>query len=125
MRGACVVAVAVTLAGALLAACGGDGDDQAGTGQAKQQPNAAAAQRLETYLKKNTKDLKASHGSGEAISFVEPADGKLKVWTNFNADLPDEERLGVRVCRVAKRSGVPEADGAIVVDAGDVGLQRC
>lgn len=30
-----------------------------------------------------------------------------------------------KVCRVAKKSGVPEAKGAVVVDGGGVELQHC
>jgi hypothetical protein len=113
-----------------LAGCGDDdedaGGDRATQPAGKEAPDTAAAQRLETYLKKNTKHLKAGHtATGEVISFVEASNGELKIWTFLNAELPTEEATASKVCRVAKASGVPEANGALVVDGGDVELQRC
>ena len=123
---------AAAAAGLALVACGDDGDEQARSGEGRRQaasqgaPDTAAAQRLETYLKKNTKRLKAGHtATGEVISFVEASGGELKIWTFLNAEIPSERATAGKVCRVAKASGVPEANGALVVDGGDVELQRC
>jgi hypothetical protein len=123
---------AAAAAGLALVACGDDGDEQSRADEAPQQaasqgpPDTAAAQHLETYLKKNTKHLRARHtATGEVISFVEASNGELKIWTFLNADLPSEEATAGKVCRVAKASRVPEANGALVVDGGDVELQRC
>ncbi len=123
---------AAAAAGLALVACGDGGDEQARTDEARQQaasqeaPDPAAAKRLETYLKKNTKQLKARHtATGEVVSFVEASNGELKIWTFLNADLPSEKATAGKVCRVAKASGMPEANGALVVDGGDVELQRC
>ena len=92
--------------------------------RARERP--AAAQRLEAYLKQNTKHLKAGHtATGDVISFVEATNGELKIWTFLNADIPSETATAGKVCRVAQASGVPEANGALVVDGGDVELQRC
>ena len=123
---------AAAAAGLALVACGDDGDEQSRTDEGRQQaasqgaPDTAAVQRLETYLKKNTKHLKAGHtATGDVISFVEATNGELKIWTFLNADLPSEEATAGKVCRVAQASGVAEANRALVVDGGDVELQRC
>ena len=128
MRAACLTAAVVT--GLLLGACGGNDDDQAGTGQAKEPtgqeaPNAAAAERLETYLRKNTKDINTRQGSDQTISHVEAAGGELKIWTFFNAEIPSEAEKAGKVCRLATESGVSGIKGAVVVDAGNVEIRRC
>jgi hypothetical protein len=126
----CLAAVAA--AALALVACGDDGDEQSRPDEERQQvasqgaPDTAAAQRLETYLKKNTKQLKARHtATGEVISFVEASNGELKIWTFLNAEIPTERATAPKVCQVAMASGVPEANGALVVDGGDVELERC
>ena len=119
--------VIALVAGVVLAGCGGEDDE----GGAEQQNGdiARAAQRLETYLKKNTK-----HISGEAqergerrpmISSVQPAGGKLKIFSGLNADVTADDEPAREICSVARESGVPQAKGASVVDAGDVALARC
>jgi len=106
-----ILALASAAAGLALVACGDDGDEQSRTGEGRRQaasqgaPDTAAAQRLETYLKKNTKRLKAGHtATGEVISFVEASNGKLKIWTFLNAEIPSEKATAGKVSRVAKAS---------------------
>src|SRR5215218_1003265 len=128
MRGlrALPFAAVALVVGALLIGCGGD-DDENGSG-AKQENGdiARAAQRLETYLKSNTKDLSGSQAErGQVVSSVQPTDGKLKVFTGLNADAAVDDDPAREVCRVVRRSGVPEAEGAVVVDAGDALMERC
>ena len=67
--------------------------------------------------------LGASGGGGEAAA--SRSDGKLKVYTLLNADLPTDDAPARQVCRAAKASRIPEATGAMVVDAGDALLSRC
>jgi hypothetical protein len=126
--GALLASLAIGLAGVALVACGDDSEP--GVDQAKaatqEAPDARTAERLETYLKNNAKQLPAGHAKGGmVISFVEVSNGELKVWTFLNSDLAEEEAKAAKVCRVAKESGVPEAKGAVVVDGGGVELQRC
>lgn len=98
MRGlrALPFAAVALVVGALLIGCGGD-DDENGSG-AKQENGdiARPAQRLETYLKSNTKDLSGSQAErGQVVSSVQPTDGKLKVFTGLNADATvDDDRRG-------------------------------
>jgi hypothetical protein len=122
---ACVAVVA-------LVACGDASDEQAPADEGQQQassqgaPDAAAAQRLERYLKNNAKQLPAGNAKrGQVIDFVEVSNGELKVWAFLNSDIHGEEAKAAKVCRVVKESGVPEANGAVVVDGGGVELQRC
>jgi hypothetical protein len=124
--------VAAAAAALALVACGDDGDEQSRTDEERRQvasqgaPDTAAAQRLEADLKENTKQLTARHtATGEVISFVEASNGELKVWTFLNADIATERATAPKVCRAAIASGVPEANGALVVDGGGVELQRC
>jgi hypothetical protein len=124
--------VFVAAAGIVLVACGDDSDERSGTEQAKQRaaqeaPDARAAQRLETYLRQSIKDLVGSVTTkpGQVINDVQPADGKLKIYTLLNADLATDEAPAREVCRAAKASRVPEAKGAVLVDAGDALLRRC
>ena len=129
--GALSASLAIGLAGVALVACGDDGDEQSGVAPPKpstmqEAPDAGTAERLETYLKKNAKQLPSGHAKdGTVISFVEVSNGELKVWTMLNSDVQGEEVKAAKVCRVAKESGVPEAKGAVVVDGGGVELQRC
>jgi hypothetical protein len=64
-------------------------------------------------------------GRGQVVSSVTPTDGKLKIFTGLNADVATDDAPAREVCRVARRSGVPKAKGATVVDAGDAELRRC
>jgi hypothetical protein len=130
--GALSGSLAIGLAGVALVACGDDSDEQARTDEGQQQtssqgaPDAAAAQRLKTYLKNNAKQLPAGHAKGgQVISFVEVSNGELKIWTFLNSEIAGEEAKAAKVCRVAKESGVPEAKGAVVVDGGGAELHRC
>jgi hypothetical protein len=127
-------ALSAAFAGLALVSCGDDRDEQprGDEGQQQQQtpsqraPDAAAAERLETYLKNHAKQLPAGNAKGgQVISFVEASNGELKIWAFLNADVQDEEVKAAKVCRVAKESGVPEAQDAVVVDGGGVELQRC
>ena len=128
----CFAAAAV--AGLALVACGDDADEEASAAAGQQQtssqgaPDAAAAQRVETYLKDNAKRLPAGQAKGgQVISFVEVSNGELKIWTFLNSDIGGgtEEAKAGKVCRVAKKSGVPGAKDAVVVDGGGVELQHC
>ncbi|MBD0282324.1 MAG: hypothetical protein ICV69_09050 [Thermoleophilaceae bacterium] len=116
----------------MLVACGDDSDQSSGTDQAKQQtakeaPDARAAQRLETYLRESTKDLVGSvtPKPGQVVNEVRPADGKLKIYTLLNAEVAVDDAPAREVCRAAKASRIPEAKGAVVVDAGDFLVRRC
>jgi len=131
--GALLASLAIGLAGVGLVACGDD-DEQAPADEGQQQtssqgaPDAAAAQRLETYLKDKEKQLPAGQSKGgKVISFVEVSNGELKIWTFLNSDIAGgtEEAKAAKICRVAKKSAVPEAKGAVVVDGGGVKMQRC
>jgi len=51
--------------------------------------------------------------------------GKLKVITLLNNDAVVDEGPAREVCRLARASDVPEAKGAVVVDAGDAEMRRC
>ena len=124
--------VAAAAAALALAACGDGGEEQASADEAQQQtstqgaPDAAAAQRLEAYLKNNAKQLPAGQAKGgQVISFVEVSDGELKIWTFLNSDLANEEAKAAKICLVAKESGVAVVKGAVVVDGGGVELARC
>ena len=130
--GAPSVALAIGLAGVALVACGDNSDELARADEGQKQTStqgasgAPAAQRLETYLEDHAKQLPRGHAKGGlTISFVEVSDGDLKIWTFLNSDIQAEEAKAAKVCRVAKRSGVPEAKRAVVVDGGGVELQRC
>jgi hypothetical protein len=130
--GRVAAALAVGLAGLALSACGDGGGAQAGADDGRARTSsrgaadAAAARRLETYLENNAKQLPRGHAKGGLLlSFVEVSDGDMKIWTFLNSDIQAEEAKAATVCRVAKQSGVPEADGAVVVDGGGVELQRC
>jgi hypothetical protein len=121
-------AAVVLVVGVVLIGCGGDDDDNGGGGGAEQQGGdiTQAAQRLETYLKRNTKNLAGSDVErGQVVTSVTPTNGKLKIFTGLNADVTADDEPAREVCRVARKSGVPEAKGASVVDAGDAELQRC
>jgi hypothetical protein len=54
---------------------------------------ARSAQRLETYLRRNTKDVTGS-ASGQGLSHVEAAGSKLKVWTLLNGDVATDDACG-------------------------------
>ncbi len=108
--------------------CGDDDDDDDGdsantgttTEQAGQQPFphlAEAASRLEGYLKDGKR--------GQVISYVEAADGELKVWTRLNAAAATDEKAAREICQLAAKSGVPEAQDAVVVDAGAEEFPPC
>jgi hypothetical protein len=128
MRAPTFVVVAL-VAGGVLIGCGGDDDDEGGGGGSKQEQSGdltRAAQRLETYLKENTKDLSGEQAPrGQVVSSVQPTDGKLKVFTRLNAEVTVDDDPAREVCRVVRASGVPEAKGAVVVDAGDALMERC
>jgi hypothetical protein len=121
--------VVALVAGGLLIGCGGDDDDEGGAGGSKQEQSGdltRAAQRLETYLKKNTKDLSGQQAPrGQVVRSVEPVEGKLKITALLNEEAVGDEAPAREVCRVARKSGMPEARGAELVDAGDVLIQRC
>ena len=90
--GALSASLAIGLAAVALVACGDDGDEQSGVDQAKpsttqEAPDAGTAERLETYLKNNAKQLPRGHAKdGMVISFVEVSNGELKVWTMLNQE---------------------------------------
>jgi hypothetical protein len=63
--------------------------------------------------------------SGQVLSHVEAAGSKLKVWTLLNGDAATDDAPAKEVCRAVKASGVPEADGAVLPDAGNALLRRC
>jgi hypothetical protein len=112
---------AITLVGLALAGCGGDDDDKADGGATPE-----AAQRVETYLQENTKDLRGSQAEpGKVVSDVQATDGKLKVVTFLNDGVPGDRDVAKKLCDAVKASGVEGADEAAVVDAGDVEIQRC
>ena len=119
--------VIALVAGVVLAGCGGDDEE----GGAEQQGGdiAGAAQRLESYLKKNSKDISGdAQKQGErlqVVSSVQPAGGKLKIFTGLNADVTADDEPAQEICSVARKSGVPQAKRASVVDAGDAELARC
>jgi hypothetical protein len=120
-------AAVALVAGVALIGCGGD-DDNGGGGGAEQQSGeiTEAAQRLETYLKKNTKNLVGFEVErGKVVNSVIPEGDKLKIFTELNADVTAHDETAREVCRVARRSGVPEAKGASVVDGGDALFLRC
>lgn len=124
--------VLLATAGTVLVACGDDSDQPSGADQSKEQaaqeaPEARAAQRLETYLGRNTKDLVGSVTTkpGQVVNGVQPADGRLKIYTLLNADVATDDNPAREVCRTANASRIPEAKGAVVVDAGDALLRRC
>ena len=119
--------VIALVAGVVLAGCGGDDD-----GEGAEQQNgdiAGAAQRLESYLKENTEDISGdAQKQGErlqVVSSVRPAGGKLKIFTGLNADVTADDEPAQEICSVARKSSVPQAKGASVVDAGDAQLARC
>ena len=121
--------VLMAVAGIVLVACGDDADERSGTRQAKQQaaqeaPGARAAERLERYLRQNTKDITGS-APGQVLSHVEAVGKKLKVWTLLNAAVATDAAPAREVCRAVKASGVPEAESAVIVDAGDALIRRC
>jgi len=73
-----------------------------------------------------TKDLTGSHGKpGQVISTVQTTGGKLKVFTLLNAEIATDDDPARKVCRLVRASGIPEAEGAVVVDAGDALIRRC
>ncbi|HYH58453.1 MAG TPA: hypothetical protein VD790_04455 [Thermoleophilaceae bacterium] len=126
-------AIAVTLAVLSLPGaigCGEDDDDDssaAGTAPAAAQaPGDSEAAQLEAYLKKNTADIKGEGTKrGQVISHVEAVDGGLKIWTLLNGDVAVDDKPARQICGVALESGVPEAEGAPLVDAGGVEMVRC
>ena len=117
--------VLLVASGALLVACGDDGGPPSGA--ADPAPAARAAQRLETYLDRATKDLVGSvtKNPGQVVSDVQPANGKLKIYTLLNSDIDADDVQARAVCRAVRASHIPEAKGALVVDGGDVPLRRC
>ena len=86
-----------------------------------------AAQRLETYLRQNAQDLVGSVTTkpGQVVNDVQPADGTLKIYALLNAGVATDKAPAREVCKVASASGVPEARGAVLVDAGDELMRRC
>ena len=116
-----LVAVAL-VAAAIGGGCGGDDDD----GSSDQASLQRAAKRLEIYLKANTKDVSGSQAErGKVVSSVVPQDGKLKVWTSLNQGVATDADPARELCRRVRASGVPEAKGALIADAGDVVIVRC
>lgn len=120
--------VIALVAGVVLAGCGGDNDEEGGA-KKRNGDIARAAQRLESYLKKNTNDISGdAQQQGErlqVVTSVQPTGGKLKIFTGLNADVTADDEPAQEICSVARRAGVPQAKGASVVDAGDAQLARC
>jgi len=130
--GALLASVAIGLAGGVLVACGDDSDDQSGTDQTnasatQEAADARAAQRLERYLEQNTKELVGNPEAppGQVVNDVQPADGKLMIYALLNSDIASHKAPAREICRVANASGLPEAKGAVVLDAGGILLLRC
>ena len=111
--GALLASLAIGLAGVALVACGDDSDEQSGVDEAKasetqEAPDAGTAERLETYLKNNAKQLPAGHAKGGmVISFVEVSNGELKVWTFLNSDLARKRRKPPRSAGWRRNQGCP------------------
>jgi hypothetical protein len=104
-------------------ACGDDDDSESSGAEPTEVENTGsantdAAKDLETYLKKETTGR-------NVISYVESVDGELKIWTLLNAEAAPDEKPAREICRLAIKSGVPEAHGAHLVDAGDAEFFRC
>ena len=79
--------------------------------------DSQAAQDLEAYLKK--------HDVARSVSYVEAADGDLTIWTRLNAGAAPDDKPARQVCRAAIESGIPEAEGAHLLDAGAEEFFRC
>jgi hypothetical protein len=59
------------------------------------------------------------------VNDVQPADGKLAIYALLNSEIPSHKAPARKICRVANASGLPEAKGAVVLDAGGILLLRC
>jgi hypothetical protein len=110
--GALLASLAIGLAGVVLVACGDDSDEQSGTDQTKasttqEAPDPRAAQRLETYLEQNTKELVGNPEAppGQVVNDVQPADGKLTIYALLNAHNPSHKAPAREICRVSNASG--------------------
>ena len=129
MSGAKLLALGLAV-GLAVPGCGRDADDGA---ESKRAPVAtadarlaSAATELETYLVDHTRNLKdLGSEAGQVIDLVEPVDGRLKVMIFLSAEIAANRKPAQRICNLIKRSGVPEAEGALLVDSGNAPFQPC